>query len=486
MKRSVGIDISDKRICIVQLQQSRGGLSLERVFVRQLSNETSAKENSASDIRAAVKAAISEGEFDTRVPVVVAMPYGTVFFCKFRTGISNDKDIRQLLKYEVEDDFPIPFDDLVVDTCGYHKLKEHDLEFLVGAVNRSKLQDLVEVILEAGIDCSAVSADVCALHAVAALNCGPVGDTPSLVVYMDSCRTILVVIESNGLVCARHLTYGDSTEIDIPILRREIELTLRAISKSDNPVPSRILLSGTNELVCALSEELSQESDSEIVKLDPLDQIKCSPQQQMDGELAIASGLALMGLNRSSKDLDFLAADRAKAGRTAKTKRSVLVFGFLFAAVAALLVAKIFIQLTVLEDKHERIKQEIREVFTQTLPEEKRIVNEFAQMTERFKELQEEYNTLSAEISGRVPSLIILQRISENITSDQNVSISGISIASESVRLSGIATSFESVDNLVGILRQISEFDSVELQNVDKDPASDRVRFRLLIALVFN
>lgn len=486
MKRSVGIDISEKRICIVKLQQSRSGLSLERIFVRQLPNETSAKEDSALDIQAAVKAAISEGEFDTRVPVVVAMPYGKVFFCKFRTDVSNDEDIRQLLKYEVEDDFPIPFDDLVVDTYGYHKLKEHDLEFLVGAVNHSKLQNLVEVMHEAGVDCSAVSADVCALHAVAMLNHGPIGDAPSLLVFMDGHRTILEVIESNRPVCVRHLTCGDRTEIDIPILRREIELTLRAISNSDIPVPSRILLSGTNELVCALSDELLQESNYEIVKLNPLDQIKCSPQNQVDGELVIASGLALMGINKSDKDLDFLAADRAKAGRTAKTKRSVLVFGFLLAAVAVLSVANIFIQLIVLEGEHERIKQEIRQIFTQTLPEEKRIVNEFAQMDEKFKELQEEYNTLSAEISGRIPSLKILQHVSEKITPDQNVSVSGISINSESVRLSGITTSFESVDNVVRTLRQISEFGSVEIQNVDKDPTSDKVCFKLLIALVFN
>jgi len=122
-------------------------------------------------------------------------------------------------------------------------------------------------------------------------------------------------------------------------------------------------------------------------------------------------------------------------------------------------------------------------VFVQTLPEENRIVNELAQMTEQLKALQTEYDALATEMSNTVSPLRILQYISQKIKPDQNFRISNISIAAESVRLTGTATSFKSVDNLTGVLRQISEFYTVELQNVDVDHENEGVRFSLFISM---
>jgi len=486
LKRSIGIDVSENRISVVQLCHGRGTVSLERMHVQQMPDDTSAKESSAARYRAAIRSAVPKGEFDTRASVVVAMPYGRVFFSNFRTDLSDNQDIRRLLSFELEDDFPILFDDLVVDFCSHRELQQHNREFLVGAVSRSELRDWIETLREAGVECSAVSADVCALHTVAALNHELIHNTHSLIIYVDGRRTILALSDKNRLVCVRYLNSGDTTEINVPALRREIDLTLRAAFNSHIPIPPRILLSGTDELVHDLSEKLPGEIDFEIEILDPFTGITCSPQPPRDGRLVIALGLALIGANRGNGMLNFLAADAVEADQTAKTKRSAFVFGFLLLAVVLVLVASLFIQLNALGNENQRIKREIRDVFTQTLPEEKRIVNELAQMTEKFMLLENEYNTLATEIRGRAPSLRILQHVSEKITPDQNVSVSGISMTAKLARLNGTATSFESVDNVVVILKQIPEFDSVEIRSIDLDPKDGKVRFSLLITMKSN
>jgi type II secretion system protein L len=484
---------------MVQLRHYRDKMYLERVHVQQIPNSTSVKEDSPTDLGVAIRAAMTKEGFDTHASVVVAMPYGKVFFHNFRTDLSNNKDAQRLLKFELEDDFPIPFDDLVVDICGNREFKQDSQEFLVGAVSRLELQEWIKMLLQAGVECSVVSADVCALHKVAALNHKMVNDTASLIVYVDSCRGILAVSKGNKLICARYFNYINRIEEFVPALRREIELTLRGIfihapaspdasrgSGSDIPVPSRILLSGTNEIVRKLSEELPKEIDSEIVTLNPFSQISCSPQQQRDGELVIALGLALIGENKNGEMLDFLAADTVKSDQKQKTKRSALVFGSLLLAIGALLLVNIFIQLNALENENQRFRQEIRDIFIQTFPEEKKIVNELAQMTEKYEALKAEYSTIATEIHGRAPSLRILQHISEKITPDQNVNVSSTSITAESVRLSGTAPSFESVEKVVGVLSQISEFESVELRNIDIEPTSGKVRFNLSIKMRLN
>ena len=54
------------------------------------------------------------------------------------------------------------------------------------------------------------------------------------------------------------------------------------------------------------------------------------------------------------------------------------------------------------------------------------------------------------------------------------------------VRLAGVAASFESVDNLMGVLRKVSEFEAVETPNIDVDSQSSGVRFTLLIKTVLK
>jgi Tfp pilus assembly protein PilN len=82
--------------------------------------------------------------------------------------------------------------------------------------------------------------------------------------------------------------------------------------------------------------------------------------------------------------------------------------------------------------------------------------------------------------------LRILQTISEKITPDQNVRINDISMAPDSVLLTGAAPSFESVDNLMSVLRQVSGFNTVEVPSIDVDPKGGGVRFTLSFTTILK
>ena len=481
MKRSVGIDISGDCIRMVQLSVGRGRFFLERTYIHRLPEGISANNLSAENIQTAVKNAITKGNIDAKAPVTIAMPYGKVFFRNFKTNLSNDNQIRRLLKFEMEDDFPIPYDDLVVDICSCRQLNEHERDFLVGAVSRSTLQELVGKMQSAGINCSIVTADVCSLQKIVTLNQRLDYNAPSLVIYAGTCRTIMAIFEKNKLFAVRCISVDETTENIASVLRREIELTLRAVFNAKIPELSKILLCGCDRIVPVLAEELPKVFNCEAVILNPFAQFKNSSRSQVDGELVIALGLALTGAEGKSDVLNFLAADKASAKRTAKTKKNALVFGFLLLMLVSLFLVTLFVRLSTLENENRRIKQESREVFTQTFPEEKNIVNESAQMAEKYNLLKDQYNVLAAEILNKVSPLGILQHISDKITPAMNVTVSGISMTAESVQLSGVADSFESVDNVVEILKQVPEFRSVDIRNVDLDLVNNKVRFALSI-----
>jgi len=490
VKRSIGIDISRDKISIVQLCFNGGKFSLEHSCVREIPKSGLSEENSVADIKTLINGMITEENFDKSARVTVTAPADRVFFQNFRTDLSTKEEVQQLLKFELEDDFPIPFDELVAGICGSRERKGDDREFLIGALNRLELQNRIKTINEAGLKCSAVTADVCALYAVTSLSYNLIDNTPSVIIHADNSRIILAISEKGRLVCVRHFNRQDLTEAGgstlespVPVLTREIEITLRAIFGSSTHTQLKVFISANNELLQDLSQALPEAIDCQIVALNPFTKIDCPEQQQADTDIVIAVGLALIGTDEIGEVLNFLVVDEFRSDQTAETKRGLFIFGLLLLAIGILLVVKLFYELNTLENEDQLVKQRIREVFIQALPEEKKIVNELAQMNEQLEMVRAEYNTFAAGLSDRVLPLRVLQDISEKITPEQNIRIYDISIAPESVRLVGAAASFESVDNLMSVLRQISEFNAVEPQDRDLDPQSGGVRFTLSITM---
>jgi len=302
---------------------------------------------------------------------------------------------------------------------------------------------------------------------------------------------ILVISVDGRLVCARHFNSQnvakDETALNsIQVLTREIEMTLRAIFGSNADTRLKVYISSNNDLLDDLSVRIPEAINCEVVTFDPFLKIECSEQQRPDTNLLIATGLALIGTEENPEVLDFLAIDALSLDQTVEVKKGLIVAGFLIFIIGTLLVTKLFYELNNLEYQHELIKKQIREVFVQTLPEERKIVNELAQMNEQLEIVQTEYNTLATGLSDRVLPLKILQVISEKITPDQNIRINDISMDPESVRLLGVAASFESVDNLMSALRQVPEFNTIKVPNIDVDPKSSGVRFTLLITPVLK
>jgi Tfp pilus assembly protein PilN/Tfp pilus assembly PilM family ATPase len=453
----------------------------------------SSEEKSTTDIKALINSILTEDNFDMSAKVTVTAPADRIFYQNFRTDLSANEDVQQLIKFELEDDFPIPFDELVAGICGSRELKENEREYLIGAINRRELQGRIKTIKQANLKCSIVTADVFAIYAAASINYNLIDNTSSVIIHADNSRIILAISEKGRLVCVRHFNNQDLAQArdrtpltPVQRLTREIEMTLRAVFGPVTDTRRKVFISSNNKLLDDLFAGLPESINCEVVALNPFAKIDCSGRQQPNPDIAIATGLALIGTNEIPDVLNFLAIDEFRSAQTVEIKRGLYVAGTLLFAIGILLVAMLFSELKNLENRHELVKKQIRDVFVQTLPQEKKIVNELAQMSEQLESSQTQYNALAAGLSDRVLPLRILQIISEKITADQNVRINDISMAPESVRLTGVAPSFESVDNLMSRLRQVSGFNTVEVPSIDVDPQGRGVRFTLSITTILK
>jgi type II secretory pathway component PulL len=478
---------------MVQLCFAGGRFTLERTSVREITEGASTEGRNITNVKALVENIIAEENFDTSANVTVAVPFEKVYFQNFKTDISINEEVQRLIKYELEDDFPIPFDELVAGICGSRDLSGDNKEYLVCAVNRLDLQDRLNTIQQSHLKCSIVTADVCALYTVASVCCNLKDSGCSVVIHADNSRVILLITEKYEIICTRHFRYQDlnGASEDTPltpvqVLSREIEMTLRSMYISCNGSKIKVFMSGSNELLNDLSAILPELMNCEIIPFNHLSKIDYSEQQQPNADNVIATGLALIGANEIQDVLNFIAIDKFGAAQTVETKRGLLIAGALLVIIGILLVARLLYELNYLDGQHEIVKKQIRDVFVQTLPEEKKIVNELAQLNEQLNSVQTEYNTYTTGLNDRVLPLKILQIISEKITPDQNVRINDISMDPGLVRLQGIAASFESVDNLMDVLRKVSEFETIEVPNIDVDPQSSGVRFTFLITTILK
>ncbi len=481
MKRAIGIDINKKHVSLVQLCKKGSRYFLEKTYTK----ECHQKEADAGEIQALISKAIESEGFDTKAPAIISMPYGKVFFHNYKTGIALDKDITQLLKFDLEDDFPISFDDLLIDICSKRNFNEHTKEFFVGAVSWSKLHGWVRAIRKSGLHCTIATSDACVFSSLAKLNKKSHSDNCSIVIHSDDCRIIIAVYQHGSLIFARHIDNIETSKI-VSVVKREIEFTLREISDSDISETSQILLTGSSKLVSVLSEKLSKETSFKIVTLDPFSGIEIATEHKTDDRLTIALGLALLGLDSRTKALNFIAAEKAGTEHVVKTKRNAVIFASLLFSLAALFLINLFVRLNALENEKQFLEEQIRGIFVQTFPDEKKIVDELAQTKEKYDSLDQEYKTIASEIFDRTPALDILEDISENIAPDQNISVSDITMTADSVQLSATAADFESVDKLVEKFKKIPEFDSINPGNIDIDSANNRVRFNLIMKVGAN
>ncbi|MBN2130865.1 MAG: PilN domain-containing protein [Sedimentisphaerales bacterium] len=479
MRGCVGIDITGRSVRIVQISRKHERLFVPRTYTKRAGPQEPAAENAPAG--SLLAEALREAGIEANVPVVVGLPYDKVFFSSFRTDLAKQEDVRRLLKFELEDDFPVPFDDLVIDICGDRTVNERESEYLIAAVSRREMDACLHELRETGRKCAVLSTDVCALQAVVQVAC-PYESGPLMILHADGHRMILGAVQDNGVVYARHVACA---EPGAATLAREVELARRAVFSRQGVEPIGIFLSGSEESVAELSEPLASATGCEIRRADLWPQVESSQAPELGGQYDVALGYALIGLGLGNEAPNFLGADVSQADRTAKSKakHAAAVSVVLLAAILALFGAKLFGDLRTLKAEDTRLEDEIRTVFTDAFPDEKKIVNELAQMTEHLKSLRKERDTLAAAVGQRVRPLRILHVLSERMTAEKGIGISSFSIKDATVQLAGTGRSFESVEQFLQELRQVPEFASVELEDVALSQGSDRPAFRLLISV---
>ena len=228
---------------------------------------------------------------------------------------------------------------------------------------------------------------------------------------------------------------------------------------------------------------LKEKLNCQIAVVDPYAEIKNPSEYKYDPAICIAEGLALRLLApEKTTGINFLEADNSNITPALDMKKEFVIYAILAAAITIVSLGGLFMRLSHLETKYSQIKNEIREIFQRTLPEETNIVNPIAQLEQKLKALRKDYRLFASFSPASLSPLEVLRRITVNTPQQENAKIDNLFITAESIRLTGSCNSFESVYEWQRLLRELPEITTVDMQDAQREPDSGAVHFTMLIS----
>jgi len=473
MKTAIGMYILDTHIYMAQVACRMGRSTVERTadcpWGRALLHAQSA--SIAQDIAATIK---REG-FNSNVPVIVGLPGDWISYVPLETEAIGNQDLARLLQFELEDDVPISFENFEIDMMGA-RTTDNKLQGLVAVCDRSEKDAMCHVLEQAGLNVKSVCPDLAGLDELAAASSQQKHVPWTLHLHLENARCLLTLSQEGVISIGRSLrchteSHESLTKELTPILREVFGVRLHGVK----PEALNVQVSLPKTFESAVRKAFNRVWNG-AVEIHDTDQLKHANKPS-----DVAEGLASTYL-RGHPMPNFMASQLTHK----KLKKEMSLAGGLLAFLLLLLFvmwgAGTYSKIKDLRQEQSQLTGEIEAVFTEYLPEVKKIVQPVAQMVNHVDLYRKESEFLIQAVKNRALPLQVLQCVSHQVSEKSNISITFMDIDSAKVSLEGTAPSYESVESLAEDLRSVPEFKNVQLGDVSGTQTGTHVSFKLSIA----
>lgn len=462
---ALGLHVGERSIAAVQVSNPFGSPAVERADVQEFADPDHAGTRLA--------AMIDGGDWDPEM-VVTSIPASRTAIRDIPIELDNPKKLRPIIKYQMEPFSPHPIEEMLVD----HLPVERGRPVTAVGVHKQILSEHLDVCRSGGVEPDRVSVDAVALYALC-LHLGEGGgDRAAAVVHVDGPEGLVLVVDRNRLDLVRVLQWEED-----PVERIHETLSLHRL-KNPEARPGEILLTGRDGAAVGSAGRLAERTGLETRPWLPFDRVKHdlgAMDARQQGELAVPLGLALGASVAGVRGFD-LRREEFALGTAADLKRPLVYTAVSLAVLAALLTFNTYHSLSTVKRDHERLSSEIRQVFLGTFPETQRVLKgrEMEQMEQKLASETRQYRWLE-EARERGPILEVLLILTRNLAGFREVELDNLAVEGRRVDLDGRAPSFQTVDNLKGVLERTGFFPQVRLVGAKMDSAGRGVRFNFVL-----
>ena len=492
-EKILGLDINENYVTAVQVESGLKGYKVTACARVNIEGE--------GGLGDALKELLEQNDLKSDT-CITAIPGEHVSYRNLRMPFKDAKKIRQTLPFEVETMVPFPVEELVIDFTISNSLDQSDI--LAVATKKEFISEYLAHLRSYGIDPDVL--DIRCVPTVSLLL--KQGSTPDNGLFLDigRKRSTMALFIKRRVVLIRTIAFdggpiaesvisdtnGGHANIQISEQAESwfksfcitVQNTIHAIGWQSNKEihPEKTFFTGIGALYPETGSLLTRFLDV------PAEQIDLSRDSSfgMEGSIAQIWNPALMdnalalslwdGKKGQSFNLRKGEFEIKKRDFWLKKEfRRAMVF---LVVILALLAADIGIDYYFLKKRYRMLDQKIAEVFRQTFPDVKRIVDPVQQMKVKVNEAKT--SAISApgtNLEKRV--LGLLEDISQRVPKQLDVQVSHMVIDQETVRISGKTDTFNTVDNIKSGLESSKYFSSVAISSANLDRTGKQVQFEI-------
>jgi general secretion pathway protein L len=417
------------------------------------------------------------------------------FFLPFR----DRKRLDQTVPFELETHVPFGLDEIVVD---YHILHRDGAgcSLLAALVLRKDLEEHLAVLTAAGLDPKVI--DLAPLATLNVLNLVGNG-LPTTFAYVggNARRMTVALYRNRRLVGLRTLVaaappasepetgtgngrpHGDTAQI--AALIGEIRWTLLALNGAPLDAGLPCIVAGEGLPFDQLGQGLTAHLDVAVRRLDESALRNLPPALRADvGSFASPLGLALREVTpNDALGLNFRRGEFAYHRGQDEVRRALWRTGALAALVVALVITNTYMSYQQLASRLALLQGQIRNVFTQTLPDVRRVTDEKLQLQSEIDAAQKRLHVLAgAAPAGGATAIEVARTIAAAVPDAIKVDLDDYVMDTESVRIKGKTESNQAVDTIKQSLLDTQYFEDVQAKDIKAAP-DGKVDFRLTIVL---
>ena len=212
-KSGIGLDIGSNSIKVVELVKTSQGIELKNANI--ISIKTKDGRPKEENILSALTEAIAPFEKLTKSQLVVSMPGRSVIVRHFKVPSVGASRIRQIIKYEAQQQVPFPLEEVIWD---YQILEEDDktateINIVLVAVKSGLINDLLARISGVGIAADLIEATSFAVFSCAKFN-DALDNGPIVLIDIGATSANISVTKGKQLVFTRsiHIAGNDITK----------------------------------------------------------------------------------------------------------------------------------------------------------------------------------------------------------------------------------------------------------------------------------
>ncbi len=488
-EKILGLDINSDSVAAVQV---KGGLKGHHVTAC-----AHVMIEEAGGLGEALKALVEQvgPEADT---CISSIPGEHVSYRNLRMPFRDNKKIRQTLAFELETMVPFPVEDLLVDFTVVDRSDQS--EILAASVKRAYISKYLTDLRANGIDPAVL--DISGVPTVCWLlrQAGTPDDgllleiglnRNTMILYLKRHIALVRTFSFNGSAIACHPDTQAAEQIEscLRSFCTKVQNTLHAFGSHTAKTvrPQKVFITGSGALYPDTESLLNRFLDLPVERID----LATDPRIHMDENIARVWNPALMdnalalAVRVAKQSLGF---NFRRDGFEVKKeyfghKEEIRKVAAFLIVVLCLLCLDLGVDYYSLKKRYNTLDRQITEVFTQTLPDVRRIVDPVHQMKVRINEIKKSALSLPGITANR-KVLDLLRDLSLRVPESADVRVTRIVVDPDTVLIRGETDTFNTVDTIKKGLESSAHFNAVTISSANLDRSGNRVRFEMKLERV--